>query len=118
MLEDTQGFDLDYWKTKGVALTDGRNYSLFEEDRNTYFGHWFCLDKGKKAKEFAKESLKYVFNFTEVVKGLTPLKNIPARLMSIQLGFKNYGEISTVTGPMILFIQTKEEFNEFIIRGK
>ena len=112
------GFHPHVWLTdeSNVALTDGRNYSLFERELpHVVTGHYFFLDRGKEAISIAKEMLREAFNGDyniDIIRGLTPLENLGARWMSKHIGFTSYGVVQTMLGPCELVILTKKEWEE------
>lgn len=100
---------------KNIVLRKGDSFSLFQYDSpGVYTGHYFFSkgDRGKKAIVLGKQMLAEVFDEhgAKVVRGLTPLQNLPARWTARQLGFESFGVVSVVSGPCELFIQTAEQF--------
>lgn len=113
-MEGLHGFYPDQWllDDNNYALTNGEDYCLFEmASPGVHYGHYFCKSRGKKALEFSKECVAYMFNnATHTIQGLTPAENRAARWMARQVGLKSYGVIETSNGPHELFILTKKEW--------
>lgn len=97
---------------ENIFLREDDNLAIFELSQpKVYLGHYFFNSaRGRKAIELSKKALNIIFDQAEVVEGWTPLDNKPALLMSKWLGFKSYGQIDTMAGPMELFIMTKNEW--------
>jgi len=107
-------FDPAEWldNSDNIMITDeNSNITLWELGSDgIYTAHVFFKDKGKKAKALALEMIdKFWFiSNHKIVRGMTPLENLPARWMARQLGFKSYGVVSVLCGPCELFILTKD----------
>ncbi len=99
-----------------VLQNDSGDIALFEKGvKDTYSGHYFFKSRGRSAIRAGQEFLDELFNTCyniNILMGLTPLTNLPARWMSRQLGFKSYGIIQSERKPYEMFIITKKEFNE------
>lgn len=99
-----------------VLLNEAGDIALFEKGvKDTYSGHYFFQSRGRSAITAGKEFLDELFNTCyniEILMGLTPLTNLPARWMSRQLGFKSHGVIISDKRPYEMFIITKKEFND------
>lgn len=115
LLPETVGFDPENWRegSSNVILTDGRNYSLFFQERpGVYAGHVFFEDRGREALKVGKEMLSFFFwNYpAEIVLGLTPEDCPQAIWFNKKLGFTSHGVLDTPTGKSRLFIMLKGEF--------
>lgn len=107
-----ENWEVTFDNPKNIFLTEGSNLALFEEDsKDVYYGHYFFNTfRGKTALLKARQAIEEVFSMGgKVIKGLTPVDNKPAKLMSRWLGFSSYGIIETHGGPMELFILTKKD---------
>lgn len=111
------GFYPEEWlaSESNIALTDNEgNICLFEREfGNIVTGHYFFEARGKKALDLSYDMLKEIFTGpynVDVIRGLTPITKLGARWLSTKIGFKSYGVIHTHQGPCILFILTKEEW--------
>lgn len=99
-----------------IALENDRgDIALFEIGlKNIYSGHYYFKSRGRQAITAAKEFLDCVFNTCyniEVIIGLTPITNLPARWLSRQVGFKSQGLVQGPKRHYEMFIITKREFN-------
>lgn len=99
-----------------IALTnDQGDVALFEIGlRNIYSGHYAFKSRGKQAIEAAREFLDEIFNTCyniDVIMGLTPITNLPARWLTRRVGFKSYGVVEGPKRHYEMFIMTKREFN-------
>lgn len=109
------GFDPNDWDSEeNVALTDGESYTLFEKVcPGIYTAHMLYRKRGKDAIAFGVESLKNLFSLdAELVRGFISNDNKPAKIIATKIGLKSYGEIETIHGNGVLFIMTKDEFNQ------
>lgn len=110
-----EGFYPHEWleDDRNIALIDSSdNVALFEFVRpGVVMGHYFFWDRGKEAVSAAQSFLKEIFEYVEVVQGLTPLTNRPARWMNKRLGFKGYGPVKTHEH-CELVMMTKTEWKE------
>lgn len=113
--------DVDYeeWVSdpQNIALiNDQGDISIFEIGvKGIYSGHYCFKSKGREAIKSARGFLDTLFNTCyniDVLMGLTPVDNRPARWISRQIGFKSMG---IVEGPedksYEMFVLTKREFN-------
>lgn len=107
-------FNPEEWlaNPNNIMLSDAKgNVTLWDKNIDgVYTAHIFFVIKGRAAKSLALEMIDKFWDITKekVVRGLTPLENLPARWMARQLGFKSYGAVQTVFGPCELFILFKE----------
>ena len=114
------GFNPEEWlgNPKNVALiNNNHDVALFESQAdlfNTVCGHYFFFSRGKEAVKAAQEFLEEVFTETyiETITGLTPLDNKGALWINRRLGFKEYGEVSTVVGPCRFVMMTKDQWKK------
>lgn len=117
-MHELEGFSAEAWleQTPNICLTDENgNFALFEyNEPKKYTGHYFFVDRGKKALNLAKEFLEFFFNNydVEVIRGMTPLESLGARWLSRQIGFKSYGVIFPINRPCELFILTRKEYKD------
>jgi hypothetical protein len=106
-------FDLEEWckEDKNIALTNGQDYVILTYERDKiYAGHYFFRSRGKEALKVAREALKEIFTFAEVLIGLTPTSQRKALWFTRQLGFTSHGILERSLGPSELFILTRKEF--------
>lgn len=99
-----------------IALENDRgDIALFEIGlKNIYSGHYYFKSRGRQAINAAKEFLDEIFNTCyniQVIIGLTPITNLPARWLSRQVGFKSQGLVQGPKRHYEMFIMTKREFN-------
>lgn len=114
---ERHGFDPERLVNEpNIFLTEDGEGALFEYDRpHVYTGHYFFRQsRGKTALRLGQRILSEMFNVygAEVIQGLTPVYLKQAKLMNKLLGFKDYGIVDTVAGPMGLYILTKKDFTE------
>lgn len=114
---EIHGLDHDLWvlAPENIALVDENgNVSMFEHDRpGVVYGHFFYKARGRAALKAAKGHLKELFEGgygIEVIKGLTPVEHLGAAWLSKKIGFTQHGIIDTDVGKCILFILTKQEW--------
>lgn len=99
-----------------IALVNDRgDVALFEIGfKDVYTGHYYFKSRGRKAIVAAKEFLDELFNTCyniDILLGLTPIDNLPARWISRQVGFKSHGVVEGLKRHYEMFIITKKEFN-------
>ena len=99
-----------------IALENDRgDIALFEIGlKNIYSGHYYFKSRGRGAINAAKEFLDCIFNTCyniDILIGLTPITNLPARWLSRQVGFKSQGLVQGPKRHYEMFIMTKREFN-------
>ena len=101
--------------TNIALINDQGDVALFEIGlRNIYSGHYAFKSRGKQAIEAAREFLDEIFNTCyniDVIMGLTPITNLPARWLTRRVGFKSYGVVEGPKRHYEMFIMTKREFN-------
>ena len=101
--------------TNIALINDSEDLALFEIGFNdVYTGHYYFKSRGRKAIEAAKGFLDELFNTCyniNVILGLTPITNLPARWLSRQVGFKSHGVVQGPKRHYEMFIITKREFN-------
>lgn len=114
---ELKGFYPVEWlsNSDNVCLTDGNgNFTLFERtDPTVVIGHYFLVDRGKRAFELCREFLEEIFTGpyeVDAIFGLTPLDKKGALWMNKRLGFKTIGEIETIAGPCEMVRLTKKEW--------
>lgn len=117
-LHDGADVTADEWLSdpKNIALTNDKgDLALFEIGfRDVYTGHYYFSSRGRQAIKVAREFLDEVFNTCyniDVILGLTPITNLPARWLSRQVGFKSHGVVEGPKRHYEMFIMTKREFN-------
>jgi len=118
LLEKDTKVDPQEWldKPTNIALTnDNGDIALFEIGfSNIYTGHYHFKSRGRKAINVAREFLDELFNTCyniDILLGLTPITNLPARWLSRQVGFKSHGVVEGPKRHYEMFIMTKREFN-------
>lgn len=118
LLDNDEHVTAEEWLSDptNIALENDRgDIALFEIGlKNIYSGHYFFKSRGRKAINAAKEFLDEIFNTCyniEVIIGLTPITNLPARWLSRQVGFKSQGIVQGPKRHYEMFIMTKREFN-------
>lgn len=99
-----------------IALeNEAGDLALFEiGHHNIYSGHYYFKSRGREAIKAAHGFLDEIFNSCyniDVILGLTPITNRPARWLSRQVGFKSYGVVEGPKRHYEMFIITKKEFN-------
>jgi hypothetical protein len=98
-----------------VLVNDSGDLALFEKGiRDIYSGHYYFQSRGRKAIDSGKAFLDELFNTCyniDILMGLTPLHNLPARWMSRRLGFASQGAITLNDKHYEMFILSKKEFN-------
>lgn len=107
--------DVSKWLNEdNFAFRDDRgNFALFElSEPGVYYGHYYFIDRGKKAVDLAVSTLKMFFEIAEVVKGLTPVYHKAALWMNRRLGFKSYGTVPTHLGDHEIVVMTRQEFKD------
>lgn len=116
--EDGVNMSAEDWVNNpaNIALVnDSGDVALFEIGfKNVYTGHYYFTSKGRKAIQVARQFIDELFNTCyniEVILGLTPLTNLPARWLSRQVGFKSHGVVEGPKRHYEMFIITKREFN-------
>lgn len=101
--------------TNIALVNDQGDLALFEIGlKNIYSGHYYFESRGRKAIQAAKGFLDELFNTCyniDVILGLTPLTNLPARWLSRQVGFTSHGVVKGPKRHYEMFIITKREFN-------
>lgn len=114
---ELEGFIPEEWLAdeNNVCLTDGHgNFTLFERELpHVVVGHYFLVDRGKKAFDLCKEFLKEIFTGpyeVEIIQGLTPHDKRGALYMNKKLGFKSKGTVETIIGPCEMVALTKKEW--------
>jgi hypothetical protein len=117
-LLDSEGTDATEWLSNptNIALeNENGDIALFEIGfKDIYTGHYYFKSRGRKAIEAARGFLDEVFNSCyniDVILGLTPITNLPARWLSRQVGFKSHGIVEGPKRHYEMFIMTKREFN-------
>ncbi len=103
-------------KPTNIALTNEiGDLALFEIGfNNVYTGHYYFKSRGRKAIVAARAFLDEIFNTCyniDVILGLTPITNLPARWLTRQVGFKSHGVVQGPKRHYEMFIITKREFN-------
>jgi hypothetical protein len=98
-----------------VLVNNDGDIALFEKGiRDVYSGHYYFKSKGRKAIDNGKAFLDELFNTcynVDILMGLCPITNLPARWMSRRLGFASQGAITYNDKHYELFVITKKEFN-------
>lgn len=98
-----------------VLLNDNGDLALFEKGiKDIYSGHYYFKSRGRAAIKAGHAFLDELFNTCyniDVLMGLSPLTNLPARWMSRRLGFASQGAITYDDKHYELFVITKKEFN-------
>lgn len=101
--------------TNIALINDKGDVALFEIGfRDVYTGHYCFKSRGRAAINAAKDFLDEIFNTCyniDVILGLTPITNLPARWFSRQVGFTSHGVVEGPTRHYEMFIITKREFN-------
>lgn len=101
--------------TNIALINDDGDIALFEHGIKDYYsGHYAFKSRGRKAINAAREFIDELFNTCyniEVLMGLTPITNLPARWLTRQVGFKSYGVVEGPKRHYEMFIITKREFN-------
>lgn len=110
-----EDFDFDlFLEEGGVPVSiDNTDLALFEKTcKSIYMGHYFFQSRGKKALFNAFKILHsfFVEHDVDVITGLTPVENKPARWMSRKLGFQSLGVIPTPNGDCELFFLKRGDF--------
>lgn len=99
-----------------VLINDEGDLALFEKGiKDVYSGHYYFNSRGRKAIDNGKAFLDELFNTCyniDILMGLTPLTNLPARWMSRRLGFASQGAITYNDKAYEMFIITKKDFND------
>lgn len=118
LLDDGEHLTAEEWLNDptNIALENDRgDIALFEIGlKKIYSGHYYFKSRGRRAINAAKEFLDCIFNTCyniEVIIGLTPITNLPARWLSRQVGFKSQGLVQGPKRYYEMFIMTKREFN-------
>jgi hypothetical protein len=118
LIRDDIPVDAGEWLANptNIALVNDRgDVALFEIGlKNIYSGHYAFKSRGKQAIEAAREFLDEIFNTCyniDVIMGLTPITNLPARWLTRRVGFKSYGVVEGPKRHYEMFIMTKREFN-------
>ena len=119
--ETIEGFNPEEWikNPLNIALKNEQgDIALFENQHglsNTVCGHYFFFSRGKEAVKAAQDFLEEVFTTTyiEVITGLTPVDHKGALWMNRRLGFKDHGQVETVTGPCRFVFLSKEQWKDF-----
>jgi len=114
-LNSLVGFHQNWNDSDNICLSIDEDLFFFERDSlDVYYGHYFCKSRGKEVLERSNQILFCMFEThgAKVIKGLTPMCNLPARWLSRKLGFSSYGTIDTIVEPMELFILTKNEWEK------
>ena len=115
-----RGLDVDpvewiNWPTNIALINDEGDIALFEIGfKGVYTGHYYFKSRGRAAINAAKGFLDELFNTCyniDILLGLTPLTNLPARWISRQVGFKSHGIVEGPKRHYEMFIITKKEFN-------
>ena len=116
--EDGDNISAEEWVKlpENIALiNDSGDVALFEIGmNNVYAGHYAFKSRGREAIKAARAFLDEVFNTCyniDVILGLTPITNLPARWISRQVGFKSHGVIQGPKRHYEMFIMTKREYN-------
>jgi len=117
-LLDSEQVDPQEWLDlpTNIALTNDKgDVALFEIGfNNIYTGHYHFKSRGRQAINVAREFLDELFNTCyniDILLGLTPITNLPARWLSRQVGFKSHGVVEGPKRHYEMFIITKREFN-------
>lgn len=106
-------FDAEDWfsKPNNYALIEGKNISFGEyKSEGLYWVH-FCFDeaRGREAINLTKRMLEAFYEAVPVVTsiGVIDVKNLKARWLIRQVGFKSLGNIETGYGLCEMFYWTK-----------
>lgn len=98
-----------------ALLNDNGDLALFEKGiKDIYSGHYYFKSRGRTAIKAGHAFLDELFNTCyniDILMGLSPLTNLPARWMSRRLGFASQGAITYDDKHYELFVITKKEFN-------
>ena len=101
--------------TNIALVNDNEDVALFEIGfKDVYTGHYYFKSRGREAIKVARQFLDELFNTCyniDVILGLTPISNLPARWLSRQVGFKSHGLVQGPKRHYEMFIITKKEFN-------
>jgi hypothetical protein len=117
-------FDFESWvkNPDNLLLKDEDSIGFITyEYPGVYSPHHFHKSRrGKEAMDCSREMLKYAFDNhpVEVLRGLTPAHNKPARWIARQMGCISYGVLDTARGPEELLILTRERFYEVYRRSQ
>lgn len=103
-------------KSTNIALINSEgDIALFEIGfNNVYSGHYCFKSRGRQAITASLAFLDELFNTCyniDILLGLTPITNLPARWLSRQVGFKSHGVVEGPKRHYEIFIMTKREFN-------
>lgn len=111
LLPEAYGFDAgSLAEPPNVTLKDGDNLGLFEyESPGVFSGHYFFRTPGAYDRAKAMISEMFSRHGAVVIKGLTPVDNIPALRLTRRLGFTSHGTVETQAGEMELFTLTKDD---------
>lgn len=119
--EEIEGFDPYYWlqNPNNIALiNDNDDVALFEHQyrlTNTVCGHYFFFSRGKQAVAAAQKFLEEIFSNeykVDTIIGLTPENHKAALWMNRRLGFKDNGQIDSITGPCRFVTLTKQTWKD------
>jgi hypothetical protein len=99
-----------------VAYTVGEDLGMATFDYpGLYAVHWFFKSRGREAVEVCIAMLEKVFgeHGAKVVRGVTPMNNLPARRLAKYVGCETISIEEYPDGPYEIMLLYKDRFNQF-----